>query len=99
MDCRLGRAEPCHLFQCGRLIRSQPAVKFIQISDLHLTGSTALLFGSNPEARLNAAVDSLLRDHGDASFCLLTGDLADAGAESAYAALAGITARLPMPVY
>lgn len=74
-------------------------MKFIQISDLHLTGSTALLFGSNPEARLNAAVDSILRDHGDASFCLLTGDLADAGTESAYAALARITARLPMPVY
>jgi len=74
-------------------------MKFIQISDLHLTDNNALLFGSNPQARLNAAVDSILRDHRDAAFCLLTGDLADAGVESAYSALAAITARLPMPVY
>jgi len=79
--------------------RNQPAVKIIQITDLHLTADNALLFGSNPQERLNAAVDSLLRDHHDAAFCLLSGDLADAGAESAYAALAAITARLPMPVY
>lgn len=74
-------------------------MKIIQLSDLHLTGDNAALFGSNPQDRLSAAVDSILRDHRDAAFCLLTGDLADAGAERAYAALAAITARLPMPVY
>ncbi len=74
-------------------------MKFIHLSDLHLTDGDAILFGMNPRAQLNAAVDSILREHGDAAFCLLTGDLADAGAEPAYQALAAITARLPMPVY
>ncbi|HTD89677.1 MAG TPA: phosphodiesterase [Burkholderiales bacterium] len=74
-------------------------MKIIQISDLHLTDSNAMLFGRHPQAQLKAAVDSVLRDHQDAAFCLLSGDLADAGTDSAYAALAAITARLPMPVY
>jgi Icc protein len=74
-------------------------MKIIQLTDLHLTADNALLFGSNPQERLSAAVDSIVRDHADAAFCLLSGDLADAGADSAYAALAAITARLPMPVY
>lgn len=74
-------------------------MKIIQLSDLHLTGNQTLLYGSDPGLRLNAAVGSILRDHPDAAFCLLSGDLADAGSDSAYAALAEITARLPMPVY
>ena len=74
-------------------------MKIVQLSDLHLTASSALLYGIDPRARLNAAVDSIVRDHADAAFCLLSGDLADAGADDAYAALASITARLPMPAY
>jgi 3',5'-cyclic AMP phosphodiesterase CpdA len=74
-------------------------MKFIQISDLHLTDGGALLYGLNPQAQLQAAVDSILRDHRDAAFCVLSGDLADAGSDAAYAALAAITARLPMPVH
>ena len=74
-------------------------MKIIQLSDLHLTADNATLFGSNPQDRLSAAVDSVVRDHSDAAFCLLSGDLADAGSPRAYAALAAITARLPMPVY
>lgn len=74
-------------------------MKIIQLSDLHLTGSNALLYGSSPEARLNAAVDSIMHEHRDAAFCLLSGDLADNGTIEAYAALSAITARLPMPFY
>lgn len=74
-------------------------MKIIQLTDLHLTAGDAALYGSHPAQRLNAAVDSILREHADAAFCLLTGDLADAGADDAYATLASITARLPMPVY
>lgn len=74
-------------------------MKFIQLSDLHLPANDTSLFGLNPRAQLDAAVDSILREHADAAFCLLTGDLTDAGDESAYRALAAITARLPMPVH
>lgn len=54
-------------------------MKIIQLSDLHLTGGNTALFGSRPDERLAAAVDSILRDHADAALCLMTGDLADAG--------------------
>jgi 3',5'-cyclic AMP phosphodiesterase CpdA len=74
-------------------------VKFLQLSDLHLTGDTQPLFGSSPRARLDAAIDSIVREHADAAFCLLTGDLADAGDARAYAELAAAIARLPMPAY
>ena len=74
-------------------------MKILHVSDLHLTDGNAMLFGSRPAERLNAVVDSILRDHHDAAFCLLSGDLAEAGTEGAYAALAAITARLPMPAY
>lgn len=58
-----------------------------------------MLYGSRPDERLAAAIDSIRRDHGDAEFCLLTGDLADAGSDAAYAWLAEAVAGLPMPTY
>jgi 3',5'-cyclic-AMP phosphodiesterase len=72
-------------------------VKIVQLSDLHLTLPGAELFGSSPLARLERVVDRILADHADADFCLLTGDLADAGSDAAYAALAQALKRLPMP--
>lgn len=74
-------------------------MKIIQLSDLHITNSGQPLFGSHPIERLDRAIDSILREHADAQFCLLTGDLADAGGESAYSQLAEALVRLPMPVY
>lgn len=74
-------------------------MKFIQLSDLHLSGTDALLYGLSPEQRLQAAVDSIVREHADAAFCVLSGDLAETGSAQAYAALIEITSRLPMPVY
>jgi len=74
-------------------------MKIVQLSDLHLTPPGQALFGSRPDERLEQAVDDICRNHADAAFCLLTGDLADAGSDAAYARLAEIVARLPMPAY
>ena len=74
-------------------------MKIVQLSDLHLTRPGAELFGSSPLARLELAIDDILAQHGDADFCLLTGDLADAGGDDAYAALAVALRRLPMPCH
>jgi len=74
-------------------------MKIIQLSDLHLTLPGAELFGSSPTARLELAVDRILADHADADFCLFTGDLADAGSDAAYAALAQMLKRLPMQAH
>jgi len=74
-------------------------MKIIQLSDLHLTAGGNPLFGSSPRERLELAIDSILKNHADADFCLLTGDLADAGSDDAYAALATALRRLPMPTH
>ncbi len=74
-------------------------MKIVQLSDLHLTAGGETLFGSSPRERLELAIDSILQSHADADFCLLTGDLADAGSDAAYAALADTLRRLPMPAY
>lgn len=74
-------------------------MKIVQLSDLHLTLPDAELFGSSPLARLELAIGSILADHADADFCLLTGDLADAGGDIAYGSLAAALRRLPMPAH
>ena len=74
-------------------------MKIVQLSDLHLTAGGEPLFGSLPRERLELAIDSILQSHADADFCLLTGDLADAGSAAAYAALANALRRLPMPAH
>ena len=74
-------------------------MKIVQLSDLHLTAGGEALFGSSPRERLELAIDSILQNHADADFCLLTGDLADAGSETAYGALADALRRLPMPAH
>lgn len=74
-------------------------MKLIHLSDLHLTLPGTLLYGSAPAARLSRALQLIQRDHADAAFCLLTGDLADAGQPEAYAELARQLADLPMPCH
>lgn len=73
--------------------------KIIQLSDLHLTGDDRSLYGASPVESLARAIDLILAHHADAALCLLTGDLAEAGSDAAYAQLARQLARLPMPVH
>lgn len=72
--------------------------KIVQISDLHMVVPGRQLFGASPSERLAQTIDAVLRDHADAELCLLTGDLADADHDEAYAELVRLTAKLPMPL-
>jgi 3',5'-cyclic AMP phosphodiesterase CpdA len=74
-------------------------MKVVHLSDLHLTGDGNPLFGRSPRARLDQAVARILAEDADAAFCLLSGDLADAGGDAAYADLRAALARLPMPCH
>lgn len=74
-------------------------MKLIHLSDLHLAVPGVRVFGSDPAERLALALDLIRRDHADATLCLLTGDLADAGQPEAYAELARQLAGLPMPCH
>ena len=72
------------------------ARKLVWISDSHLTASGEVE-GVACKARLEQAVAQISRHHSDALACVGTGDLADSGEPTAYAAVAQITALLPMP--
>jgi Icc protein len=74
-------------------------MKFIQLTDTHVIGGDRLLFGANPARRLRLAVDSINREHGDAEFVIVTGDMTHWGDADAYAAFSEQLGRLQMPVH
>jgi 3',5'-cyclic AMP phosphodiesterase CpdA len=74
-------------------------LKFVVLSDLHLGLPGLPVNGLDTGARLTEAVDVILRDHADAAFVLLAGDLADQGEVGAYHHLRDRLAPLPMPVH
>lgn len=72
-------------------------LKFIVLSDLHLVPEGRVSNGLDTAERLALAIDSINRDHADADFCLLAGDLADRGEADAYRRLQTILAPLGVP--
>lgn len=74
-------------------------MKFIHLTDTHLTEPGVVLYGLDPQARLRAAVDSINTECGDARFVVITGDLTHWGQPAAYEALKTELARLAMPAH
>ncbi|PCI05213.1 MAG: phosphodiesterase [Hyphomicrobiales bacterium] len=71
--------------------------KFIHLTDCHVVGGDAILYGMNPRARLEQAVASINDEHGDAEFVVVSGDLTHWGDEDAYLAFSEQINRLSMP--
>ncbi len=74
-------------------------MKFVVLSDLHLGPRGAVVNGLDPAARLESAVAVINRDHADAAFVAVAGDLADLGEVAAYEALRDILSGLAMPCH
>lgn len=72
-------------------------VKLVWLTDLHFVADGDVL-GHDPRVRLTAAVEFIRAHLPDAEACVITGDLVDLASEGAYAALAELLDRLPMPV-
>jgi len=72
-------------------------MKFIHLTDPHLVAPPADLFGIDGRDRLARAVASIARNHADAAFCVVTGDLSHFSESGAYAAFQEIVGALPMP--
>jgi 3',5'-cyclic AMP phosphodiesterase CpdA len=72
-------------------------MKLIQVSDTHFVPPGRRLLGLDPRARLEACIDDINRNHGDAELCLFTGDLADSGMTEAYRVLGEVLAGLGPP--
>lgn len=71
-------------------------MKFIHISDLHLTAPGTILWGLDTCARAGQCLDDIARWHGDADFCVISGDLTQDGEAKAYAWLADRLADFPL---
>ena len=74
-------------------------MKFVVLSDLHLAAPGQPVNGLDTGARTAEAVSVIGRDHADAAFVLLAGDIADRGEVAAYHQLRDLLAPLPMPVH
>lgn len=73
--------------------------KFVVLSDLHLGPFGAAVNGLDTGARLSEAVAVINRDHADAEFVLVAGDLADQGDAAAYHHLSNRLSLLTVPVH
>lgn len=80
-------------------MKTDKAVKIIQISDTHLVPNKVEMHGICPSERLTACVKSICREHADAELCVVTGDLAHQGEIPAYETLLEILSHLPMPYH
>lgn len=72
-------------------------MKLIQLSDPHLASPGQLLSGIDPYRRLEEAIADINTHHADADLVVFSGDLADDGADQAYAALAQRLSALAAP--
>lgn len=75
------------------------ALKFVVLSDLHLGPAGSAVNGLDPAARLAAAVQAINRDHGNADFVAIAGDLADLGEVAAYEVLRDTLIPLAVPCH
>src|SRR5215468_1394748 len=73
-------------------------MKFVILSDTHFVPLGQRLFALDPRARLGAAIEAINRDHSDAKFVIITGDLAHWGEIKAYESLADTLRIIIAPV-
>jgi Icc protein len=72
-------------------------MKFVVLTDTHLTANGQTLYGLNPVARLNTAIDTINTHHIDADFVILTGDIAHRGDPESYTIAANCLSKLKLP--
>ena len=73
-------------------------LSFVVLADTHFVPRGGSLYGLDPRARLEAAVAMINREHADAAFVLIAGDLAHWGEAGAYESFAEAIAPLGPPV-
>lgn len=74
-------------------------MKIIQMTDLHYGGKNEAIYHKEPAMMLRLAIEDINKNHGDADFVFLTGDLAHRGSVEAYAYLKEDLDALAMPYY
>jgi 3',5'-cyclic-AMP phosphodiesterase len=72
-------------------------MKFIHITDTHVMPRGEMLYGLDPEARLRACIADINRNHADAEFAVVSGDLTHHGHLEAYHVVRDCFAELTIP--
>jgi len=72
-------------------------MKFIHLTDSHLVAPPQSLFEMDMGARLKGAIQSIKEHHGDADFCVVTGDLTHWGEAGAFELFRDTMNELPIP--
>ncbi|MEP6564801.1 MAG: phosphodiesterase [Mesorhizobium sp.] len=72
-------------------------MKIIQVSDLHLGRRGQLHFGVDLHERLDRCIAHINARHADATLCVFTGDLTDAGEPGSYADIKAALNALSVP--
>lgn len=74
-------------------------MKIIHISDFHLVAPGEKLWGLDPHDRLSRCLDDIAKWHGDAEFCVMSGDLTNKGEPRAYDWLAERLKDFPLKTF
>ena len=74
-------------------------MKFIHLTDLHLVPPGQMMYGLDPNERLQAAIADINAHQTDAEFVLITGDLTHDGEPAAYEALKAALGQLVLPYH
>ena len=74
-------------------------MRFIHITDMHITADRQPLYGLSPHDRLAAAFDCINRDFKDISFVMMTGDLVNRGTVPEYEGLREVLQVLNAPYH
>ena len=74
-------------------------MKFIHLTDLHLVPPNQKLWGLDPFVRLDQCLADIVKYHGDAEFCAVSGDLTERGDIETNVALKERLKKFPLPVH
>jgi Icc protein len=74
-------------------------MRFVHVTDPHLTADDTCLYGIDPAERLRLAIADIGRECADAAFVVVTGDLVHGGARAGYERLRAILGGLGCPYH
>jgi 3',5'-cyclic-AMP phosphodiesterase len=74
-------------------------MKIIHVTDLHLSAPEERVWGLDACARAGRVLDDIARFHGDAAFCVVSGDLANDRDRRAYRWLTGRLEAFPLRTF
>jgi len=74
-------------------------MKFIHITDTHFAPPGEALYGLLPRSRLKPGIQAINREHPDAEFVVISGDLTHRGEDAAYRNLRAVLDGLALPYH